>query len=115
VREASKRGEGVIQSELWRILGIDSREGSKIVARLIRRGLLIREAIVHKGKKTYKLYYSNSVKAPVSISINLNPVIEVPCFSCRQINRCGIGGYYDPTKCPLLTRYIVQLALRSSV
>jgi hypothetical protein len=115
VKEASKKGEGVIQSELWHALGIDSREGSKIVARLIRKGLLIREAVIHKGKKTYKLYYSDSIRTPVSISVNLNPAIEVPCFSCRQINRCGIGGYYDPTKCPLLTRYITQLVLRSSL
>lgn len=115
MKEASKKGEGVIQSELWHALGIDSREGSKIVARLIRRGLLIREAVIHKGKKTYKLYYSDSIRTPVSISVNLNPAIEVPCFSCRQINRCGIGGYYDPTKCPLLTRYITQLVLRSSL
>ncbi len=112
VREASKKGDGIVQSELWRVLGVDSREGSKIVARLIRRGLLMREAIIYKGKKTYKLYYSDSVRAPVSIHVNLNPVIEVPCFSCRQISRCGIGGYYDPTKCPLLTRYIAQLIFR---
>ncbi|MCC6046940.1 MAG: hypothetical protein LM571_01970 [Desulfurococcaceae archaeon] len=115
MKEASKKGEGVIQSELWHALGIDSREGSKIVARLIRRGLLMREAVVHKGKKTYKLYYSDSIRTPVSISVNLNPAIEVPCFSCRQINRCGVGGYYDPTKCPLLTKYITQLVLRRSL
>lgn len=102
-----------MQSELWRILGIDSREGSKLVARLMRRGLLSRESIVHKGKKTYLLKYTDSSRTPFTISVNLNPVAEVPCFTCRQINRCSIGGYYDPARCPLLSRYLLYLPSRS--
>jgi len=47
--------EGVIQRELWNLLGVDSRSGMRVVARLERRGLLTRKRIYHKGKATYLL------------------------------------------------------------
>jgi len=115
IRESTKKSGGIVQSELWRILGIDSREGSKLIARLMRKGLLMREAITYKGKKTYILRYADNTRAPVSVSVNLNPVVEVPCFACKQINRCSIGGYYDPTRCPLLTRYLLSMNIRRTL
>lgn len=115
IKDSTKKSGGIVQSELWRILGIDSREGSKLIARLMRKGLLTREAVTHKGKKTYVLRYADSTRAPVSISINLNPIVEVPCFACKQINRCSIGGYYDPTRCSLLTRYLLSLSVRRGI
>ncbi|MEM4435064.1 MAG: hypothetical protein QXP10_03200, partial [Sulfolobales archaeon] len=60
IRESTKKSGGIVQSELWRILGIDSREGSKLIARLMRKGLLMREAITYKGKKTYILRYADN-------------------------------------------------------
>ncbi|MCX8184446.1 MAG: hypothetical protein RMI56_06180 [Sulfolobales archaeon] len=113
VKELTKKDGGIVQSELWRILGIDSREGSKLVARLMRKGLLMREAIVHRGKKTYILKYSDTTKVPVSISVSLNPAIEIPCFTCRQISRCSIGGYYDPIRCTLLTKYLLSINIQN--
>ncbi|MEM1623023.1 MAG: hypothetical protein QW780_05515 [Sulfolobales archaeon] len=114
IRESTKKSGGIIQSELWRILGIDSREGSKLIARLMRKGLLTREAITYKGKKTYILRYADNTRAPINVFINLNPVVEVPCFACKHINRCSIGGYYDPTRCPLLTRYLLSMNTRKT-
>lgn len=115
IKDSTKKSGGIVQSELWHILGIDSREGSKLIARLMRKGLLTREAVTHKGKKTYVLRYADNTRAPVSISINLNPVVEVPCFACKQINRCSIGGYYDPTRCFLLTRYLLSLGVEKNI
>jgi len=109
IKEETRKNGGIVQSELWHLLGIDSREGSKLIAKLIRRGLVSREAVTHKGKKTYILRYTDTTRAPVVIHVNLNPVIGVPCFTCRNINKCSMGGYYDPTKCPLLTRYLLQV------
>ncbi|MCS7099051.1 MAG: hypothetical protein RMH84_05440 [Sulfolobales archaeon] len=108
IKESTKKSGGIVQSELWKILGIDSREGSKLVARLMRKGLLTRETVMYKGKKTYILRYADSTKIPLSISVSLNPVVEIPCFTCRQISRCSIGGYYDPTRCTLLTKYLIS-------
>ncbi len=112
IRDATKRSGGIVQSELWRILDIDSRDGGKLVTRLMRKGLLLREATTHRGRKTYILRYADDSRAPVSVSVSLNPVLEVPCFTCRHIGRCGIGGYYDPTRCPLLTRYLLIMDSR---
>ncbi len=75
----------------------------------MRKGLVSREAVTHKGKKTYILRYTDTTRAPIVIHVDLNPVIEIPCFTCRNIGKCGMGGYYDPTKCSLLTRYLLQV------
>ncbi|PUA33299.1 MAG: hypothetical protein B7O98_02380 [Zestosphaera tikiterensis] len=104
VKERSKEG-GVIQSELWSILGVDNREGSKAVLSLVRKGLIRREQVVYKGRKTYRLIYSPEVREKLSLKVNLNPVMEIPCFTCRELYRCGLG-YYNPYKCNLLSRYI---------
>ncbi|HID15303.1 MAG TPA: transcription factor TFIIIC, partial [Candidatus Atribacteria bacterium] len=44
---------GVLQSDLWKILGTDSREGSRIAIRLEKKGIINREPTIHEGKKTY--------------------------------------------------------------
>ena len=53
IRKSGKNG--ILQSELWRILGVDSREGSRIALRLLKKGLIEREPVVHNGKRTYRL------------------------------------------------------------
>ncbi len=108
VKERSKEG-GVIQSELWSILGVDNREGSKAVLSLVRKGLIRREQIIYKGRKTYRLIYSPEAKEELSLKVNLNPVMEIPCFTCRELYRCGLG-YYNPYKCSLLSQYILTNA-----
>ncbi len=102
-----QRGKnGVIQSELWSILGVDNREGSRAVLSLVRKGLIKREQMLYKGRKTYVLKYVPEKLEEVSLKVSLNPVIKLPCFVCRELYRCGTGGFFNPYKCNLLTYFL---------
>ena len=83
-----QRGKsGVIQSELWSVLGVDNREGSRAVLSLVRKGLIKREQMLYKGRKTYVLKYVPEKLEEVSLRVSLNPVIKLPCFVCRELYR----------------------------
>lgn len=104
VKQRSKNG--VIQSELWSLLGVDNREGSRAVLSLVRKGLIRREQILYKGRKTYVLKYVPEKLEEVVLKVSLNPVIKLPCFTCKELYRCGSGGFFNPYKCSLLTYFL---------
>lgn len=47
--------DGIVQSELWKSLGLDSRKGSRIAKSLAEAGLIEREETTSDGRKTYLL------------------------------------------------------------
>jgi len=102
----SRNEEGVYQHELWKALGLDSREGSRLALRLLKKGLIIREPTIHNGRRTYKLFLAKKEKRRVKLEIHIGSVIEVPCFTCKHLERCHLGGFFDPTTCPMLRRWI---------
>ncbi|KSW11347.1 transcription factor TFIIIC [Pyrodictium occultum] len=104
--------EGIYQHELWKTLGLDSREGSRLALRLLKKGLIRREPTVHKGRHTYKLYIAEQTRQPVSVDIKIGSVIEVPCFTCKNLERCHIGGFFDPTNCPILVNWLASKIAR---
>lgn len=104
VKQRSK--SGVVQSELWSLLGVDNREGSRAVLSLVRKGLIKREQILYKGRKTYVLKYVPERLEEVDFKVSLNPVIKLPCFVCKELYRCGSGGFFNPYKCNLLTYFL---------
>ncbi len=108
VKDRTKSEGGIVQSTLWGMLGIDNREGTKAVLSLVRKGLIKREPVVYKGRRTYKLVYSPSKTTQVKILINLNPVSKIPCFTCKELQRCGAGGYFTPEKCIILSRFLSE-------
>ncbi len=105
-------GEGVIQSDLWTVLGVDSREGSRAVMKLVRAGLIRRVPVTFKGRKTYKLFYSSRQLENVKLVIKLNPVMGVPCFLCRDLEKCGLGSYFNPLMCSRLTEFLQGKCVR---
>lgn len=104
IKKAGKKG--ILQSELWHILGIDSREGSRIALKLLKRGLIEREPVTHNGKRTYRLYIKKT--EDVTAKIKLNGIIEIPCFTCPLYTRCSEGGYINPATCDRLNEWIIQ-------
>ena len=73
--------KGVLQSELWKKLKLNSRDGSRLALRLERRGLISREKILQKGRWTYKLIIE---QAP----IKLESLIDSPCLTCPVEQKC---------------------------
>ncbi len=102
----SKGDEGLYQSELWKILGIDSREGSRIALQLLKKGLIRREPVINNGRRTYKLYVIRRTK--LNLRVNLANVIDIPCFTCLNIDKCSNGGFFDPRTCRLLTEWLIN-------
>ena len=92
--------DGVLQSELWKLLGVDSRKCSRIVKKLLDSGLIERIEFKGDGIKTYTL---RAVKKSVRPSLILAGGELVPCISCDR--ECVV------TACNLLLDWMYQLAI----
>ncbi|MDM7275902.1 MAG: MarR family transcriptional regulator [Thermoprotei archaeon] len=105
----------MLQSDLWKKLKLDSREGSRLVARLVKRGLIKREETLVNGRKTYKLYITESNKKNPPIVISLNSVLNIPCITCIYIDQCSPGNFYEPGTCLWLDNWIKKRTLYPSI
>ncbi len=86
--------EGVLQSQVWKELGLSSRDGSRIAIRLEKRGIIERGKILANGRWTYKFM---AIRLPVDFrSIEL-----IPCTICAHEKKCRPDGIINPCNCPL--------------
>jgi Lrp/AsnC family leucine-responsive transcriptional regulator len=94
--------EGVLQSDLWKVLKIDSRKCSRIVAKLLKDKLITREVESAEGIRTYRLFYadrSNSRRFKSLIAVELFE----PCAGC--IEEC------TPAHCAKLSEWIFAIVM----
>lgn len=63
-----KSENGIHQSELWKIIGCDSRTGSRLANSLEEKELITRENTVYNGHNTYKL---NIINKPEELDFSL--------------------------------------------
>lgn len=91
--------EGLLQSELWKLLDVSSREGSRLAKKFEEKGKVIREKVLNEGRWTYKLFFK---KEPVT----LDSVAGCPCLICPEIDKCFRGGTQDPNVCLDLTAWL---------
>ena len=94
--------KGVLQSELWKKLKLNSRDGSRLALRLERRGLISREKILQKGRWTYKLIIE---QAP----IKLESLVDSPCLTCPVEQKCDFENAYpepSPLHCQLIEDWV---------
>lgn len=99
---------GVLQSDLWKMLGLDSREGSRLVLRLVKKGLIKREQVSVNGRRTYKLTPAKMAAEPVTVKINIASILDIPCTTCPHLSECGPKNFYDPATCPLLEAWLAR-------
>jgi len=92
-------GKGVLQSVLWKELGVSSREGSRMAKKFEERDKVVREKVLNEGRWTYKLF---SKKEPVT----LDSVKGCPCLICDEVDKCFRGGTRDPVYCMALTAWV---------
>ncbi|MCG2890105.1 MAG: Lrp/AsnC family transcriptional regulator [Acidilobus sp.] len=104
--------DGVLQSDLWKSLKISSREGSRLVLRLMRKGLIRREEVTVGGRKTYKLYPVGAAAARFTVQVSVASILDIPCATCPHLLECGAGGFYDPSTCTLLELWLRREAAR---
>ncbi|MCQ8894441.1 MAG: Lrp/AsnC family transcriptional regulator [Methanolinea sp.] len=92
--------EGVLQSDLWKILGVDSRKCSRLVKKLLDDGLVERIEFRKDGIKTFVL---KAVRCPVDPSLILAGDELIPCIACDL--EC------KAEECPRLLDWMYQLAI----
>jgi hypothetical protein len=91
--------EGLLQTELWKLLDISTREASRIAKKFEEKDRVFREKVLNNGRWTFKIY---STKEYVTI----DSVKDSPCIICPDVDRCFRGGKKDPTTCLELTAWI---------
>jgi len=103
-----ERESGILQSSLWKVLSIDSRKCSRIVARLLEKGLITREPITANGTRTF-LIRPVGVERPrrkvefrrdIDYSLLVSGGCIAPCAGCTEEcypERCGALGEW--TQC----------------
>lgn len=105
-----KNNKGILQSMLWRQLGLDSRDGSRLVLRLVRKGLVRREQVSVNGRRTYKLYPVEAKIHNRRLIISMELSIRIPCTTCPLFRECGVSSKISPERCPHLDRWLARLA-----
>ncbi len=92
--------DGVLQSELWKELGVDSRKCSRLVKKLLDDGHVERIEYRKEGIKTYVL---RAAKTPADPNLLLAGSELIPCIACEL--ECVVE------ECPLLMDWMYQLAI----
>jgi Lrp/AsnC family leucine-responsive transcriptional regulator len=95
---------GVLQSDLWKVLEIDSRKCSRIVAKLMKDNLITREIETAEGIRTYRLYCADKSKSRRFKSLMAVDIFE-PCAGC--IEEC------EPEHCAKLSEWIFAIVIGS--
>ncbi|MDD1672859.1 MAG: MarR family transcriptional regulator [Methanomicrobiales archaeon] len=94
---------GVLQSELWKILKIDSRKCSRVVKKLLDMGLIERVEHRSDGIKTFIL---RGKKKTVDACLLLAEQELVPCIACDR--ECIVE------ECNLIVDWMYQLAIEEA-
>ena len=93
---------GVLQSDLWKALAIDSRKCSRIVAKLLKDNLITREMETVEGIRTYRLHCAEKSKGRRLKSLIATDLFE-PCAGC--IEEC------EPEHCAKLSEWIFAIVI----
>jgi predicted DNA-binding transcriptional regulator len=93
--------DGVLQSEIWKELGLTSRDGSRLAIRLERRGLIGRVKVLEDGRWTYKL-------TPLRFPTDMASIEKAPCIVCQYESKCSIDGEVSPYVCPWIGPWVIE-------
>jgi DNA-binding Lrp family transcriptional regulator len=94
------RPEGILQSELWKLLEVDSRKCSRIVKKLLDGDEIERAEVRDNGVKTYLL---TAKKCPARPSLLMAGEELIPCIGCER--ECIVG------ECHPLMDWMYELAI----
>ncbi len=107
--------KGIYQNDLWKVMGINSREASRVVGKLLKKGLIVRKPAVNRGRKTYLITPAppkkptrarRRIELTFLTKVDIRPFLDIPCVRCPFIDKCYVGGFYDPIKCPWLEKWL---------
>ncbi|MEM1641218.1 MAG: MarR family winged helix-turn-helix transcriptional regulator [Desulfurococcaceae archaeon] len=105
----------IYQNDVPSMINLDPKLVSKSLYKLEKMGLVSREPVVHRKRRTYILRIDKKKilevleklgESPLSLREIVLSVIKVPCITCQYTNRCYEGGFYDPLTCPWLSGFL---------
>jgi hypothetical protein len=91
--------EGLLQSDMWKGLGVTSREGSRLALKFEEKGAVERKKVLNNGRWTYKLFSMMKL-------VTLESIKDCPCIVCENLDRCFDGGQVSPLNCEKLTLWM---------
>jgi hypothetical protein len=94
---------GILQSELWKKLTADSREGSRAILRLEKKGLIARKKELHEGRWTYRVFAKRRYST-------IDSIVDIPCAFCDLFGSCPQSWIMNPNKCENLTKWMETIA-----
>jgi len=92
--------EGILQSALWREMKADSREGSRAILRLERKGLIERKRELNSGRWTYRVFAKRKYSS-------IDSIVDVPCSFCDLEARCSQEAVANPAKCERMNQWLL--------
>ena len=98
-----KNSNGIEQSSLPKLLGVDRKVVYKLLQELEKEGVIRKELYTTENKKIYKIFLTKK-----ELEIDISDISWAPCAICPDIERCGRGQPISPESCIKLTN-----ALRS--
>ncbi|NVM52189.1 MAG: Lrp/AsnC family transcriptional regulator [Candidatus Helarchaeota archaeon] len=107
----SAGSQGLLQSDLWRSLNTNSREGSRIATKLEKKGLVRRARELCEGRWTYRLYVDEKIQLSEILWCTLD---RCPCFICKSLPQCGLGQTISPTACSILDTWLIEQAVENN-
>lgn len=99
--------DGILQSELWREMKADSREGSRAILRLERKRLIERKRELHSGRWTYRVFARRKYSS-------INSIMDVPCSFCDIEARCAPAAAVNAARCDRMNTWIFASVSGSS-
>jgi hypothetical protein len=90
---------GIVQSQLWKELELNSRDGSRLAISLEKRSLIKRVRFFENGRWTYRLI-------PAKLPTSMECIESAPCLSCPVEHMCSIESFYSPHSCNLVENWI---------
>lgn len=93
--------DGVLQSEIWKELGLTSRDGSRLAIRLEKRGMIRRVKVLDDGRWTYKL-------TPLRLPANISSMESAPCIVCPVESKCSVTTDINPLTCGLIGPWVIK-------
>ena len=91
--------DGILQVEMWKILGAHSQKGTRIALNFLNSGVIKRRKELHESRWTYRLF---SLKKAVTV----NSIMDCPCMPCNDIDKCTPGRFVSPLLCKKLTYWM---------
>jgi|YelNatPaOPRAMG01_1025707.scaffolds.fasta_scaffold05211_5 predicted transcriptional regulator len=95
--------KGILQTDLWKEANINSKDGSRAILKLEKKGLIERKKELHEGKWTYRIMVKHKFT-------KVNSIADVPCAFCDIENKCELEpeAEISPIKCEKLTQWLMK-------